>query len=90
MENGYLERVLATCRIKLTQDELNKISKDIDEILGYFDTISEADCDGYDPAFQPITIPPKLRDDKADTFGDVPGLLKNSKIYRFYVVGPKV
>ncbi len=90
MEDKDFDRLLKTCRIKLEGNEKEKVKKDIDEIIAYFNTIESVDCDKYTPSYQPIEALPKTRPDKVVPFNDTGRLLKNSKIYRFYIVGPKI
>ncbi len=63
---------------------------DIDEIIEYFNTLSEVDCSDYSAAYQPIDIAPRKRKDVAEQFPEVGKLLKNSKVYRFFIVGPRI
>lgn len=90
MEDKDFDRLLKTCRIKLEGGEKDKIKDEIGQIIEYFDTISGADCDNYPPSYHPIDVPARKRPDKAENFHNVGKLLNNSKIYRFYIVGPKV
>lgn len=90
MEEKEFDRLLKTCRISLASDEKSQIKKDTDEIIAYFNTISDVNCDGYAPAYQPINVAPKRRKDVVEHFKESGKLLKNSKIYRFFIVGPKI
>lgn len=90
MESEDFDRLLKICRLRLPEGEKARIKKDIDEIIAYFNTIESVDCDRYAPSYQPIPIPAKKRQDRVEGFRDIGKLLKNSKIYRFYVVGPKI
>ncbi len=90
MDSTDFDRLLKICRLRLADAEKTKIKRDIDDILAYFNTIESVDCDKYTPAYHPIDIPSKTRSDKVAPFHDVGKLLKNSKIYRFFIVGPKI
>ena len=90
MESKDFDRLLKICRLKLADNDREKIKKDIDEIISYFNTIETIDCDTYLPSYQPVEVLPKKRPDKVEHFRGSAKLLKNSKIYRFYIVGPKI
>ncbi len=89
MEAREFDRLLEVCRIRLSEDEKEKMKKDINEVLSYFDRIQKIECD-LDPAYQPVDLPEQLREDVVKDFKEVDLILKNTKTYRFYVVGPKV
>jgi len=90
MESENFERLLKICRLRLEPGEKEAIKKDIGDILDYFNTIEGVECDKYSPSYHPVSIAQKKRADKVEPFPDTASLLKNSKIYRFYVVGPKI
>ena len=90
MDDKEFSRLLKICRISMSESERHSIKKDIDEIVEYFDILDEVDTKGAKEAFHPINVPEKLREDRARNFEDAPLLLKNTKTYRFYVVGPDI
>ncbi len=90
MDENEFDRLLKTCRLSLAPEEKAQIKKDIDNIIEYFNTLSDAKCDDYAPAYQPIKVPPRRRKDAVEHFKETGKLLKNSKIYRFFIVGPKI
>ena len=90
MEKFELDRLLKVCRLKLYGEEAKVIEDDLQSILNYFDSISNVDCDALDPAYQPIKVKQKLREDKVQQFPNSDMLLNGTKTYRFYVVGPDI
>ncbi len=90
MEDKDFDRLLKICRLSLADDERKRIRHDTDKILAYFNTIDGVDCGEFSPSYQPVPIPGRKRPDKVDNFKDIGKLLKNSRIYRFLVVGPKI
>ncbi len=88
MDNAEFDRLLKICRIHLDKSEYQSIKKDVDEILEYFKILDEVDTSKVVEAFHPIKIPEKTSDDTIQEFNNTEGILKNSKTYRFYVVGP--
>ncbi|MEM3227769.1 MAG: Asp-tRNA(Asn)/Glu-tRNA(Gln) amidotransferase subunit GatC [Candidatus Micrarchaeaceae archaeon] len=89
MDYKEFERLLKVCRLRLGEDEKEKMKKDIDEILSYFNEIDKVKGDA-EPAYQPIDLPEQLREDSVIPFEDVDAILSNTKTYRFYVIGPKI
>jgi aspartyl/glutamyl-tRNA(Asn/Gln) amidotransferase C subunit len=90
MEDKDFDRLLKTCRLRLSEEDNKKIKSDIDNILEYFNTIESVECSKYSPSYQAIDIPSNKRSDNVEPFPNTDQILKNSKIYRFYVVGPKI
>ncbi len=90
MESDDFERLLKICRLSLEQGEKARIKQQINDIIDYFNTIESVDCEKYSPSYQPIDIPSRKRKDVPVQFHDAGKLLKNSKIYRFFIVGPKI
>ncbi len=90
MDDAAFDRMLRICRLRLSGSERDRIKADIDKVITYFDTIESVDCDGYSPAYQPVEMPARTREDRTDVFRESDRLLKNSKTYRFYMVGPKI
>ncbi|MCL5412812.1 MAG: Asp-tRNA(Asn)/Glu-tRNA(Gln) amidotransferase subunit GatC [Candidatus Marsarchaeota archaeon] len=89
MDDNEFDRLAKICRLRLTEDERKRIMHDTGEILSYFNTIEDVNCEKYPPAYQPVPISGRKRPDKVSNFKDATKLLKNSRIYRFFVVGPK-
>ena len=90
MQDKDFDRLLAICRIRLTDSEKKSVKAEIEDVIKYFDTIEKIDCDSEKEAYHPIPVPEKLREDVVEECEDPGLLLKNTKTYRFYVVGPKV
>jgi aspartyl/glutamyl-tRNA(Asn/Gln) amidotransferase C subunit len=90
MDDKDFERLLSICRIRLTGSERSEIKSEIEQVIKYFDEIEKIECDSEKPAYHPVPIPQKFRKDEVEECEDVDLLLKNTKTYRFYVVGPKI
>jgi aspartyl/glutamyl-tRNA(Asn/Gln) amidotransferase C subunit len=84
------DRLLEVCRLNLNAEEKARIMADVDEILQYFNAIEAIECDEFEESHHPVLIPDRLRDDVVIDFDNVNGILRNTKIHRFYVVGPKI
>jgi len=81
------DRLLKVCRIRLEKEEKEKIGKEIDDIIKYFDVLDSVKIEEVNEQRAKVE---RLRKDEVKQFDNIEGLLKNTKIYRFYVVGPKV
>lgn len=51
-------------KLKLKNEEVEKMKKDMKEILEYMKLLDELDVKGYEPLFTPIEEPMKLRKDE--------------------------
>lgn len=89
MERKTVERVARAAHIKLTEAELEAYSKDLNEILSYFELLDEAPgCDDY--GVNPIDVYDVLREDEPRMEIDPDLLLKNMNTYDGYVRGPRL
>lgn len=89
MEEKEFERLLKITRLKLTQEEKARIKADVEEVIGYFDSIEKIQTDEK-PAYQPIDVPTRLRKDHVIPFDDVDALKKPSRLHNGYILGPKL
>lgn len=90
MQEKEFDRLLKVCRIQLSGSERAKIKGDVEEILKYFDSISSIDTKNVKDAYHAVDVPEQLRDDEPREFDSQELILKNTKTYRFYVVGPEI
>ncbi len=90
MDKPELEQLLKICRLELTDVEKASIKKDITSIINYFNSIEDAKCDSFEAAYQPIDIKERLREDEIIKNGNPDDLLKGTKTYRFFVIGPNI
>jgi len=81
------DRLLKVCRIRLEKEEKEKMKKELDEIIKYFDMLDSVKIEEVNGQHAKVE---RLRQDEVKQFDNIDGLLKNTKTYRFYVVGPKV
>lgn len=90
MDSVEFDRLCKTARLKLTGEEAVEISKDIKTIIDYFDKVSDEEASSLEPAFHPTEVKSRLRDDEIVQFDESDLLIAQTKIYRFFVVGPKI
>ena len=89
MDRQTVERVARTAHIKLTEEELDRYSKDLGDILGYFELLDEApECDSY--GIDPIGVTDIIREDEPRIEFDSDALLKDMKTDYRYVRGPRL
>lgn len=61
-----IEHVAEVARLKLTDKEIEKFSKELKEIIEAFSTIDKIDTKGIEPSLQPIELRNMLREDKKE------------------------
>lgn len=89
MDKEVVARVAKTAHIKLTDEELERYSKDLGDILDYFKLLDEAP--GHEgTGVNPVEISDALRDDVPSQDIDPDELLKDMKTYERYIRGPKL
>jgi len=89
MDKETVKKVAKTAHLALSEDELERYSKDLGEILDYFKILDESpEEEGY--GVDPIEIADVLRDDVPGIFIDPYELLKDMKTYENFVRGPRL
>lgn len=89
MDRETVARVARTAHIRLTDEELDRYSKDLADILDYFKVLDEAP--GHDGiGVNPVEIADITREDEPHQDIDPAELLKDMKTYENYVRGPKL
>ena len=89
MDRETVSRVARTAHIKLTEDELDRYSRDLSDILTYFELLDEAPgCESY--GLNPIEVSDITRDDDPSVECDADALLKDMDTYERYVRGPRL
>lgn len=89
MDREIVERVARIAHLKLTEEELEKYSVDLGEILEYFEMLDEAPgLDNF--GFNPVEIGDVLREDEPSMEIPSEECLKKMKTYDGYVRGPRL
>ncbi len=89
MDRETVERVARAAHIKLTEAELERYSKDLNDILSYFELLDEApDCE--ESGVNPIEVADVLRDDEPRMDADPDVLLRGMDTYERYIRGPRL
>jgi len=61
-----IEHVAEVARLKLTDKEIEKFSKELREIIESFSKLDEVDTKSIEPSLQPVELKNMLRDDKEE------------------------
>ena len=89
MDKDIVARVAKAAHIRLTDEELEKYSKDLGDILEYFAILDEApNHEGN--GINPIEVADVLRDDIPEERFESEKLLADMKTYENYIRGPKL
>jgi len=89
MDKEIVARVAKASHIRLTEEELDRYSKDLGDILDYFAILDEApNHEGN--GINPVEIADVLRDDVPEEKFDSEELLRDMKTYENYIRGPKL
>ncbi len=89
MDREIVDRVAKIAHLELTQEELEKYSKDLGEILEYFEMLDEAP-EADNVGFNPVEIADALRDDIPETEVSPDECTKDMKTYDGYIRGPRL
>jgi len=86
-----IKHVSQTARLKLTEKELDKFTKDMESILDSFKDLQRVPTKGVKPAFQPIETKNVLRKDRIEPSLKQEQALANTKNKeRGFFKGPRV
>lgn len=89
MDRETVERVARTAHIRLTEEEIERYSADLGQILGYFELLDEAP-ESDKRGINPIEVADVLRDDEPRMEIDADVLLRDMDTYERYVRGPRL
>ncbi len=89
MDREIVERVARIAHLDLTEEELNKYSVDLGEILEYFEMLDEAP--GMENiGFNPVEIADAFREDEPNMEIPAEECTKGMKTYDGYIRGPRL
>ena len=89
LDREMIEKVARTSRIRLTDDEEERLLADFKEILSAFSMLDEAvpDCD---PAFHPIEIRNYLRKDEPEMRIQPDEMIEGMDTHQRFIKGPRM
>ncbi|MDD5650505.1 MAG: Asp-tRNA(Asn)/Glu-tRNA(Gln) amidotransferase subunit GatC [Candidatus Nanoarchaeia archaeon] len=90
LDKELIKKVAKNARLNLTENEIEKFTKECSDILNTFSKIEEVDTKNIEPAFHPIPIKNHLREDLIEDSLSQDDALKNAKHQiNGYFKGPK-
>ena len=89
MEEDKLKQVSDNARIRLTEDEVDTFSSDLDDVLEKFESLQEVDVENTEPAFHPVELNEETRaDQKRSSLSQEEALSNSENTERGYFKGP--
>ena len=89
IDKELVKRVANNARLKLTDEEITKFTRQLEDILVAFKSLDEVNTDKVKPSFHPQEISDVYREDKAEKFDWDP--LANTKHKEGkYFKGPRI
>ncbi len=79
VDKSDVKEVAENARINLEDGETEKFAEDFENILEMFETIDEIDTEDVEPAFHPVDVKPKSRDDKPGDCLEKEQVFKNTE-----------
>ncbi len=64
VDRDEIEQVAENARLNLSDDEIEELQDDLDDILGAFESLDEIDTEGVEPAFHPVEFADGTRPDE--------------------------
>ncbi|HRY82357.1 MAG TPA: Asp-tRNA(Asn)/Glu-tRNA(Gln) amidotransferase subunit GatC [Candidatus Moranbacteria bacterium] len=71
-----VKHIASLARIGLSEDEIEKFSKDLSSILDFIEQLKEVDISGIEPTAHITGLQNKLREDKIENFENKEGIVK--------------
>ena len=85
-----IEHVAEVARLKLTDKEIEKFSKELKEIIGVFSNIDKVDTKNIEASLQPVELKNMTREDKEEkTFSQEEALSLSEHKKDGYFKGPR-
>jgi aspartyl-tRNA(Asn)/glutamyl-tRNA(Gln) amidotransferase subunit C len=66
IDRGLVARIAKVARLELTEDEIEKFTKQLKVILEAFRELDDVDTEGVEPSFHPQELSNVLREDEAN------------------------
>jgi len=66
MVDDTIEEIAQHARLNLTEQEKQQFGNELEDVLDAFDSLDKIDTDGVEPAFHPIDLKGKERDDQPE------------------------
>jgi len=90
IDKEVIQHVAEIARLELTEEEIEKFTKDFKEILDAFSTIDKCDTKNVKPSFQPVELKNFAREDEVKECLTQEEALRNTEHKKDgYFKGPK-
>jgi len=91
VDKATVAKIARLSRIRISEDQLEPLAGELNNIMGWIDQLSEVNTDGISPMASPVATKLKWRDDEITDGNKTEEVLKNAprKEYGFFAV-PKV
>ncbi|MCJ7429068.1 MAG: Asp-tRNA(Asn)/Glu-tRNA(Gln) amidotransferase subunit GatC [Candidatus Nanohaloarchaeota archaeon QJJ-5] len=66
VDEETVRSVAANARLHVSDDEVEQLTADLDDILDAFESLDDIDTEGVDPAFHPIDLDREPRPDETE------------------------
>jgi aspartyl-tRNA(Asn)/glutamyl-tRNA(Gln) amidotransferase subunit C len=78
ISRAEVEKVSLLARLRLSDEELDRMTRQMGDILGYFDLLSEVDTDGVEPMAHALDVANAFRNDSVQPSLDREAALANA------------
>ncbi|HAU40375.1 MAG: glutamyl-tRNA(Gln) amidotransferase subunit C, aspartyl-tRNA(Asn)/glutamyl-tRNA (Gln) amidotransferase subunit C [Candidatus Peregrinibacteria bacterium GW2011_GWF2_43_17] len=75
-----VEKVAKLARVKLSEEEVEKFSNQLDKVFGYMDILNEVDTENVEPTAQVTGLKNVMREDEIENFDNKEDLLKKTPL----------
>ena len=90
INKGLIEHIAEIARLKLTDKEIKKFSKELKDIIDVFSKVDKVDTKNIETSLQPVELKNMLRDDKEEkTFSQEDALSLSEHKKDGYFKGPR-
>jgi len=91
VDTATVRRVARLARIKVSDDEAERMTHELNSILGFVEQLGEVDVEGVEPMTSVVTMSMRMREDVVTEGADPARVLANAPVsdQNFYTV-PKV
>ncbi len=89
IDKELIKRVAGNARLKLSDEEIERFTKQLEDILSAFKSLDEVNVEKVKPSFHPQEISDVYREDKAQKF-DWDPLANTKHKEKKYFKGPRI
>ena len=91
VDQQTVKRVARLARLKVKDEDVPKLERELNAILGFIEQLNEVDVSGVEPLTSVVTMKMKMRKDEVTDGYCADAILKNApKVDDHYFVVPKI